>query len=123
MNAFPITIKEISSTIQQAYSAGKAGILRWGHIFKTEYAPMIADKLSACALAAFAFLKSLLQSDPATNFIFAGGLLFLAVLSFQIADSKDYENSVWTKSAWKTAGLVAFIASTVMTNMGIIAYL
>jgi hypothetical protein len=123
MSAFPITVQDVSSSIHQAYTVSKTTILRWGHLFKTEYAPAVVNKLSACALAALACLKSLFDSGPSTSFAVAGSLLFLSVLCFQIADRKDYENAVLGKTLWKTAGLLAFIASTVMTHLGLIACL
>lgn len=113
---------QLTSLADQAYNAGKVGILWCGRTIKagySQYAVPAIEKLSTLALFCMNQLQKLMLAGPGKIFALAGGMLFLSVTAFKIADRKAYEDDAFARNAWKTAGIAAFIASTALTSIGL----
>jgi hypothetical protein len=110
----------------QAYEIARASIVWSGHTAKTyysQYAIPAAEKLSTLAVFCFKQLQKLVLAGPGKIFALAGGVLFLSITAFKIADRKAYEEDPFARTVWKTAGIAAFMSATALTSVGIFAAL
>ena len=119
-------INKLASTSTEAYQTGRTTLLWMGHTIKKTYvlyAGPTIEKLSTLAMIAFNHSKQLLRTQPGAVFALAGGLLFVGVTAFKIADRKAYEDDRFARTAWKTAGIATFVAATALTSVGMFAAL
>ena len=114
-------INKLASTSSEAYQMGRTGILWMGHSIEkvyTLYGVPTMEKLSSLAMITFNYSKQLLRTQPGAVFALAGGLLLIGVTAFKIADRKAYEDDMFARTAWKTAGIATFVAATALTSFG-----
>lgn len=119
-------INTVATTAATTYESARTAIFWFGHTIKQTYAvyagPTI-EKLSTLAMIAFNYARQALRTQPSAVFALAGGLLFVGVTAFKIADRKAYEDDVFARTAWKTAGIATFVAATALTSFGMFAAL
>jgi hypothetical protein len=121
MKSEPIQ-KQLAFIASQAYENSKEKLVWCGHALKkgyAKYAVPTAEKLSALALKSFNQFQKMAQNSPSMILGIASGLLLIGVTAFKIADRKAYEENVFAKTAWKTAGIAAFISATAVTSVGL----
>lgn len=121
MDMESITVR-LTAFADHAYEASKAGISWCGCKAKAgyaQYAIPAMEKISTLAIVCFNQLQKLMLAGPGKIFALAGAVLFLSITAFKIADRKAYEEDTFARTAWKTAGITAFIGSTALTSLGI----
>lgn len=114
-------INKLASSTTDAYQTSRTGILWLGHTIKkgyTLYAAPTIEKLSTLAMISFNYSRQVLRTQPVAAFALSGGLLFIGITAFKIADRKAYEDDMFARTAWKTAGIATFIAATALTSFG-----
>jgi hypothetical protein len=116
----PFAIERTFTTVAYCAQKTKSGIMWCGHVFKTDYAIPGIEKLIACTTRLFNLIKNFLLSGPKGLFSAAAALLLVSAVAFKMADRKDYEDDMVAKTAWKTAGIVAFMGSVALTSFGLI---
>ena len=117
---------QITSFATKIYQTGKAGVCWCGHLVKAGYSRFVipaAEKISAVAVVLFNLIQKMMKTGPGVVFALAAGLLLAGITAFKFADRKAYEDDSLTKTAWKTAGIAAFVGATAMTSLGILTVL